>query len=172
MPSESGPGPGGHGEVEMGLRGCDSPQVKSQALSASLCFCPWPLFPFLQHGVGVGQAPHNPCLRFAFMFPDRQTHTNTTQTECNSERFVKGQGFWKSAKPLVGSARRGAPHRQSLSAKVPQKWMSRWESKGDRSSLGRILLLSLCTQVSKRWRKRLVKMGKPQLPEAAAISNN
>ena len=59
------------------------------------------------------------------MFPDSQTHTHThTHTEWNSECFVKGQGFWKGAKPLVGGARRGAPHRQSLSAKVPQKWMS------------------------------------------------
>ena len=46
------------------------------------------------------------------------------------------------------------------------------ESKGDRSGFGRISLIPPCTQVAKRRRKRPTTMGKPQLPEAVAISNN
>lgn len=46
------------------------------------------------------------------------------------------------------------------------------DCKRDRSGFGRLSLPSLHTQASKRWRKRLVTMGKPSLPEAAAISSH
>lgn len=142
MPSESGPGRCGHGEVDLGLRGCDGLRVKGQALSASLCFRPWPVFSFATWDGGGGQVPHNPCLRSAFMFPDSQTHTNTHPDRVEFRAFCQGPGVLEKCKAPCGRCQGGAPCRKSLSAKVPQKRMSRWESKGDRSGLGRILLPS------------------------------
>lgn len=130
------------------------------------------VFSFATWDGGGGQVPCNPCLRSAFMFPDSQTHTNTHPDRVEFRAFCQGPGVLEKCKAPCGRCQAGAPCRQSLSAKVPQKRMSRWESKGDRSGLGRILLPSPVYSSLKEVEEMLIKMGKPQLPKAATISNN
>ena len=69
------------------------------------------------------------------------THKHTPRQSGIQSILSRARGSEKVQSPC-GRCQAGAPCRQSLSAKVPQKRMSRWESKGDRSSLGRILLPS------------------------------
>ena len=106
------------------------------------------------------------------MFPDSQTHTHTHTHRVEFRVLCQGPGVLERCKAPCGRCQEGCSPQTKLISEGAPEMDVQWESKGDGSGLGRILLPSPCTQVSKRWRKRLVKMGNPQLPEAAAISNN